>query len=348
MLLVVMLAMVLGGAVPVLAQEGADQGEWTDAPPQQEISVTGVVENFGSSQLPPYGLRDEATGNVYYLASGDVDFGALVGQRVTAYGTPEEVIQSVVLNVTRVEPASEPDEMAATLWFELTVNKGEPPADARFFGAIPAEGGISAPLTDPDGDGVYTGSADVPRFPPGPVPPDAEPVSLPVQIVQADGGAGPCNPTRVLKDFGLVKIDGDKTFEASVNFGRDRGDTATPEDTTAGPDGGGSDNSGAAGSDGGADSGGGSGSDSDSSGGTGPGDDGGSVESGDSADSDGSNIGDASDSSGGSGTGFLSNTASGIRGLGILPSTGGGMVLTTLGAGALLIGGGLLLRRIFR
>ena len=31
MLLVVMLAMVLGGAVPVLAQEGADQGEWTDA-----------------------------------------------------------------------------------------------------------------------------------------------------------------------------------------------------------------------------------------------------------------------------------------------------------------------------
>jgi hypothetical protein len=61
------------------------------------------------------------------------------------------------------------------------------------------------------------------------VPPDAEPVSLPVQIVQADGGVGPCNPTRVLKDFGLVKIDGDKTFEASVNFGRDRGDTATPK-----------------------------------------------------------------------------------------------------------------------
>ena len=113
-----------------------------------------------------------------------------------------------------------------------------------------------------------------------------------------------------------MKIDGDKTFEASVNFGKDRGDTTTPEDTTAGPDGGSSDNSGAAGSDGGADSGGGSGSDS--------------------------------DSSGGSGTGFLSNTASGIRGLGILPSTGGGMVLTTLGAGALLIGGGLLLRRIFR
>ena len=122
---------------------------------------------------------------------------------------------------------------SATFDFELTV-KGEPPAGARFFGVVPAEGCISVPLTDPDGDGVYTGSLDVPRFAPGPLPPpDAEPVSLPVQIVQANAGAGPCNPTRVIKDFGIVPAN-DDTFKARVNFKENRGGTTTPEGTTPG------------------------------------------------------------------------------------------------------------------
>ncbi len=102
----------------------------------------------------------------------------------------------------------------ATFNFELTV-KGQPPADARFFGVVPAEGCISAPLTDPDGDGVFTVSLNVPRFAPGGPP---EPVSLPVQIVQANSGAGPCNPTTVIKDFGIVPAN-DNTFRAQVNFG---------------------------------------------------------------------------------------------------------------------------------
>ncbi len=70
---------------------------------------------------------------------------------------------------------------------------------------------MSAPLTDPDGDGLYTGSMTVDRFGPGPrpVPPGTEPVSLPVRIAHSAG---------VIKDFGLVRIDGDKTFEASVSF----------------------------------------------------------------------------------------------------------------------------------
>jgi hypothetical protein len=104
------------------------------------------------------------------------------------------------------------EEESATLSFELTL-EGEPPAnDAAFFGFVAAEGGMSAPLTDPDGDGLYTGSMTVDRFGPGPrpVPPGTEPVSLPVRIAQATG---------VVKDFGLVRIDGDKTFEASVSFG---------------------------------------------------------------------------------------------------------------------------------
>ena len=73
------------------------------------------------------------------------------------------------------------------------------------------------PLADPDG--VYTGSTDVPKFPPGPVPPPGtEPVSLPAQIVQADGGTGPCDPTRVIKDFGEVTFEEDTTLSASISF----------------------------------------------------------------------------------------------------------------------------------
>jgi hypothetical protein len=115
----------------------------------------------------------------------------------------------------------------------LTV-KGEPPAATRFFGAVPAEGCISVPLTGPDEDGLYTGSLNVPRFPPGPFPPEGtEPVSLPVQIVQANAGAGPCNPTKVIRDFDIVPAD-DATFEARVNFKQGRGVTTNPDVTTPG------------------------------------------------------------------------------------------------------------------
>lgn len=72
------------------------------------------------------------------------------------------------------------------------------------------------PLTDPDQDRVYTGSTTVDRFGPGPrpVPAGTEPVSLPVQIVQGTDS----ETYSSIKDFGSVKLDGDKTFEASVSF----------------------------------------------------------------------------------------------------------------------------------
>ena len=56
-------------------------------------------------------------------------------------------------------------------------------------------------------------------------------MTLPVQIVQANSGAGPCNPTRVIKDFGTVPAN-DDTFKARVNFKENRGGTTTPEVTT--------------------------------------------------------------------------------------------------------------------
>ena len=128
----------------------------------------------------------------------------------------------------------------ATLFFELAV-EGEPPADAEFLGLIPAEGGIFVQLTDPDGDGLYTGSTTVDRFGPGPrpVPEGTEPVSLPVRIVQGPPiGVTALGPEyRVIKDFGTVPIDGDKTFSASVSFeGGQYGPTGTA-DTGSGGDG---------------------------------------------------------------------------------------------------------------
>ena len=166
---------------------------------------------------------------------------------------------------------------------------------------------------------MFTGSLDVPRFAPGPVPPpDAEPVSLPVQIVQADSGASPCDPTTVIRDFGTV-LANDDTFRASTSFEGNGGGTTTPEpgngggtDDSEGPGSGGSDNGGS----------GGSGSSGFDGGGSGSGG------SGNDAASGGSPIG----------------VTSGITGL--LPSTGGGVALWVLGAGILLIGGGLLVRKL--
>ena len=113
----------------------------------------------------------------------------------------------------------------ATLSFELSV-KGDPPEGTTFLGFIPAEGGIRVPLSDADGDGIYTGSVTVDRFGPGPrpVPPGTQPVSLPVQIAQ-DSGNG---ELEVIRDFGEVPINGDRTFSARVNLKRDQGDTTPP------------------------------------------------------------------------------------------------------------------------
>ncbi len=122
------------------------------------------------------------------------------------------------------EPGPSPDR-AATFSFELAV-ECEPPADATFLGFIPAEGGIRAQLTDPDGDGLFTGSVTVDKFGPGPAPEGTEPVSLPVQIVQGPptGATALGAQFRVIKDFGVVPAE-DRTFAASVSFCDDGGGT---------------------------------------------------------------------------------------------------------------------------
>jgi hypothetical protein len=124
------------------------------------------------------------------------------------------------------EPAETPPTVdTVTLSFEVTV-KGEPPEGTTLLGFIPAEGGIRVPLTDPDGDGIYTGSTTLDRFGPGPrpVPPGTEPVSLPVQIAQESGGN-----IEVIRDFGEVPLTGDRTFRARANFGGGTPATTDPE-----------------------------------------------------------------------------------------------------------------------
>jgi hypothetical protein len=127
-------------------------------------------------------------------------------------------------------PGPPPGEEFATLSFELSV-ECESPASATFLGLTGGEGLSTTPLADPDGDGLYTGSMTVPKFPPGPrpVPPGIEAISLsPVRIVQGPPtGASALGPEyRVIKDFGAVKLDEDRTLDASVSFCED-GDGGT-------------------------------------------------------------------------------------------------------------------------
>src|SRR5215212_6370963 len=318
------------------------------AQPQGSVTATGVlagpVEDGDLDPTPKYKMADEETGTNYVLVSGFVELAPFVGQRVTIAGEPIGGADWAppALNVTQIEPADGGDDNdppavndKATLSFELTVD-GDPPAGATFFGNVrTGEGGpgLYVPLTDPDEDRVYTGSTTVDRFGPGPrpVPPEVEPVSLPVQIV---------HDSEVIKDFGTVKLDGDKTFEASVSFPVDDCPLISPTPEQCGDGSGGSDNDGGGSVSGDPSSGGssghGSGSSSGSSGGGSSGD----------PNSSGA-VGSGSGSAGSSSGGIPSEIANSLRG--VLPSTGGGTTaLWVLGAGVVLVAGGLLVRKAFQ
>ncbi len=221
------------------------------------------------------------------------------------------------------EEAQPPPSDQVTFSFELTV-KGEVPEGTSLLGFIPAEGGITVPLSDSDGDGVYTGSTTLDRFGPGPrpVPPGTEPVSLPVQIVQESSGT-----IEMIRDFGVVPLNGDRTFSARVNFKRDGRDTETPEDTTPGTPDGGSE-------------GGGSGAPGDAPDLTAP-------ENGVDLNQDGS--ADEADGQVAAATSDAAMEAYQASGGNALPATGGAAILQIAGsAGALLAAGGLLIRRLTR
>ena len=209
--LVAMLAIMLAAAAPALAQSAVGV-------------ATGVLEKPGATsyQYGTHAITDEASGTRYALQSESVNLDAHVGERVTIYGTPVPGYQDGqveggpdLLRVDRVVPAdgAPPGELA-TLFFELSVECA-PPAEAEFLGFTTLESVMTTPLTDPDGDGLYTGSITVNKFAPG-GPPESITLST-VLIVQG----GP--QYRVITDFGSVKLDEDKTFSASVSFCDDGG-----------------------------------------------------------------------------------------------------------------------------
>ena len=221
------------------------------------------------------------------------------------------------------EEAESPSEQV-TFSFELAV-KGEVPEDTRLFGFIPAEGGITVPLADSDGDGIYAGSTTLDRFGPGPrpVPPGTEPVSLPVQVVRESGGN-----VEVIRDFGVVPLNGDRTFSARVNFKRDGKDSEVPEDTAPGttPEGGSEDGA--------------TGAPGDSPDLTSP-------ENGVDLNRDGS--ADEADGRVAAATSDAAMEAHQASGGNALPATGGAAILQiVVSAGALLVAGGLLIRRLAR
>ena len=208
---------------PVILVE-EDPSDWANptGPPSVPTSQKGFFRVTGETEI-----LDQRGGEQVPATFEDLEVGQLVEATyagpVAASYPQQGTADSIVILEGTTDPGPPPNEEFATFSYELVV-ECEPPTNATFFGFILAEGGFSTPLTDTDGDGLYTGSVDVPQFPPGPrpVPSDMEPVSLPVQILQGTGTMGPEGnrpglPTRVIKDFGVVKAE-DTNFTASVSF----------------------------------------------------------------------------------------------------------------------------------
>ncbi len=225
------LVLATAGFSVTLAQQGQYDGE--------EVVVTGVVEDFGTAVegATRYGVRDGATGGVYYLA-GDFDFGSLVGQSVTAYGTIEVVVRSVVLNVTRIEPADECEAVSTTpelcgantvtATFELAV-ECETPVGTEFSASVGEAPSAIGALLDEDDDRVFTTSLPVERG-----------TEQGARIELLDPmGYEPQAPlvASEIEDFGPVLFDEDKTFEARISFCEGGGGSGggTPGGTTGEP-----------------------------------------------------------------------------------------------------------------
>lgn len=243
--LAAVLAAVLASSAPALAQSALTQYSGGE-----QVTLAGTLEKPDATtyMYGTHSISDQYQG-YYALRSASVDLDAYVGQAVEVYGTLVPGYESgqveggpPLVEVTQVSPIGGSKDDKVSLSFELEV-QGAPPIETTFFGFIPAEGGISTQLTDPDGDGLYTGSISVPQYAPGPrpVPEGTEPVTLPVQIVLASEvkHGVPLYPN-LIKDFGQVLMDEDSTFSASIVFDGP-GIPVEPGDDNPGNEGSGSD-----------------------------------------------------------------------------------------------------------
>ncbi len=164
---------------------------------------TEISKLLGGDALAPAAFGD--------LAVGQTVEATYAGAVAESYPTQGNAASIAILE----DPAPSPGS-SATFTYELAA-ECEPPADAEFLGLTATESLVTTPLTDPDGDGVYTGSQAVPRFAPGGPP---EPITIsPVRIVQGPPtGTGRLGPEyRVIEVFGAVVAE-DRTLSASVSF----------------------------------------------------------------------------------------------------------------------------------
>ncbi len=119
-----------------------------------EVSATGYLSPVSPPDVYSHLLNDEATGQQYLVRSGAVDLGAYDdGQKVTVRGTlVSGGGAETVLEVTDIEEPVETPRPgeAATFSFELLI-EGEPPSDATFFGNI---------RTGEGGPGIFVPLAD--------------------------------------------------------------------------------------------------------------------------------------------------------------------------------------------
>jgi len=194
-------------------QVGTAKAQEAD-PGGQQVEATGLL----TPVFPPHTyshLLNDVTGGFYFVRSSVVDLYSFDdGQRVTVRGTlvNDGELPQPILEVTQLELAPEPEPVTAT--FELAV-EGQPPTQTTFFGmAGLGTEGSSVQLLDPDGDGVFAGSVEIPQGTQRGV------------LIEQGTGAGenpvgfrfPGEPRSVIRDFGLVTFDGDKAFSASVSF----------------------------------------------------------------------------------------------------------------------------------
>jgi hypothetical protein len=216
----VLVAMLVLQAGPALAQQGPS-GQYE--PEGQDVGEAfegfGIVE-FGGQRdgTPIYGLAvDPETG--YYM-EGDFDFGAFEGQRVFATGQISTSGEARVLQVESIEAAGTSDE-GRTVTFELTT-EGTVPDGESFYAYAPD--GYARQLTDPDGDGVYTGELAFPA--------ENYPVDQPIPL--SIGGLRDAEYPNgyTLRDFGPTAVEDGQTLSATYAFGA-RQDEESIEPTTA-------------------------------------------------------------------------------------------------------------------
>ncbi len=125
---------------------------------------------------------------------------------------------ALLVAVTAYVPAVA-QQNEVTIDFELTV-EGAPPADATFFGQNLAQG-TAVRLTDPDGDGVYTGSMSSGT-------PDEG-----FRIVQGRGteettsGVSPGGPVAVIETFPAPNVEGGAATLSSIIYFDEREDGGT-------------------------------------------------------------------------------------------------------------------------